>query len=177
MPNFRQAHRLLVDDSDAAGAVAIVEGLSVVGFERGLMELADWCDATVAMVTGRNDALELAAVASAARFWWLQTRVDDIAAAADRLSAVDGQHEHHLVLEDHAVQATLDPARWAEAIDRLRTALERHGSNEPTWASAEVAVYLLLLGGLQDADLTPMVERLGSPVLAARLAFYRGVPH
>src|SRR5262245_36028718 len=107
----------------------------------------------------------------------MQNRVNDIATAADRLSAVDGDPEHHMTLEDHAVQATLEPAIWTEATDRLRRALELWASDEPTWASAQVAVYLVLLGGLDDAALAPVVDRLGSPVLAARFAFYRGVPH
>ncbi len=62
LANFRQAHRTLIERGDAARAVAIIDGLAVIGTTRGLAELADWCDATVAMVDQRGDGLELAAL-------------------------------------------------------------------------------------------------------------------
>ena len=74
LANFRQAHRWAIEAGDIERAVGIVDGLAVVGHERGLMELADWCDATVAMAAGRDDHLEVAALAAAAPFWYLQTR-------------------------------------------------------------------------------------------------------
>ena len=73
LANFRQAHRWAIENGDIERAVDIVDGLAVVGTERGLMELADWCDATVAMAAGRDDNLEVAALAAAAGFWGLQT--------------------------------------------------------------------------------------------------------
>ena len=87
LANFRQAHRWAIETADIERAVGIVDGLAVVGQERGLMELADWCDATVAMTAGRDDHLEVAALAAAAGFWSLQTRVSEISAAVDRMWA------------------------------------------------------------------------------------------
>jgi hypothetical protein len=129
------------------------------------------------MVKSRNDHLELAALASAAQFWWLQNRVVEITEAAARMASVDGAAEHHLALEESAVRATLDPDRWPEAIARLRLALARYGTGAPTWASGQVAVFLVLLGGLDEADVAPIATRLGSPVFAATVAFYGAVPY
>jgi len=176
LANFRQAHRWAIEAGDHEQAVRIVDGLAVVGHERGLLELADWCDATVAMVDGRNDRYEVAALAAAVAFWWLQNRVDDIEAAVERVGDVAGDAEHHLTLCQFAVQASLDPERWPDAIERLEQALARHGPEQPTWRSAQIQAFLVLLGGLDASAVTPIVERLRSPVFSAMFAFYRAVP-
>ena len=75
----------------------------MVGHERGLMELADWCDATVAMVEGRKDHLEVAALAAAVPFWSLQSRVSEICPAVDRMAPIAADPEHHLALRHCAV--------------------------------------------------------------------------
>ena len=141
------------------------------------MELADWCDATVNMVAGRGDRLELAAVAAAVRFWWFQNRVDKITDARARMASVAGDAEHHLALEKSAAEVTLDPTTWREAIERLEAALTRYGSDPPSWWSAETAVYLVLLGALDESAVAPIAERLQSPVFSATFAFYRSVPY
>jgi predicted ATPase/DNA-binding SARP family transcriptional activator len=176
LANFRQAHRLLVDHGDPEHAVAIVDGLATIGAERCVMELADWCDATVKLVEGRGDPLELAAVAAAARFWLLQNRVTEIGHAAARLAPVTGDPEHHLSLEKSATEAMLDPRTWPEAIRRLQDALTRYGSKEPTWWTAQVSISLVLLGGLDESTVAPITEHLDSPVLSARFTFARAVP-
>jgi predicted ATPase len=177
LPNFRQAHRLLIEAGDAEGAVAIVDGLSVVGSERGLMELADWCDATVGLVRGRNDALELAALAAAAPFWFHQSRLEMIPPAAARMAAVDGDAAHHLGLEEFALRAELEPESWPEAIARGHRALRRYESGRATWAGAHLLAFLVLLTDVDEAEVVPLAARLDSPVFAAQLAFYAAVPY
>ena len=158
--------------------MAIVDGLAIIGAERCLMELADWCDATVNMVEGRSDPLELAAVAAAARFWWLQNRVTEVAEAATRMATVVGDPDHHLSLAKSATEAMLDlnPSRLPEAIQRLHDALTRYGSEHPTWWTAQVAILLVLLGGLDDSSVAPVIEQIGSPVLSAKFTFARAMP-
>jgi predicted ATPase len=177
LPNFRLAHRLLIDAGELAGAVAIVDGLRLVGFERALMELADWCDTTVERVRGRNDHLELAALAAATPFWWLQNRIDEILLAAERMATVDGDAEHHVTLEEFSVRATLDPDRWPAAIAQLQRALARYTTDTPSWASGHAAAYLVQLGGLEESDVARIAARLDSPVFSATLAFYVAVPY
>ena len=176
LANFRQAHRLRVDQGDANGAIAIVDGLAGIGAERCVMELADWCDVTVELVAGRSDEIELAALAAASRFWWLQNRVGEITEAAARMASVAGDPDHHLALEWSATIAMLDPSRWREAIERLEVALEQHSHATPTWWSAQVSVYLVLLGGRDGTAVAPITELLDSPVLSAKLTFARAVP-
>ena len=177
LANFRQAHRRFLDLRDAAGAIDIIDGLAVVATERGLMELADWCDATTSLTDGRGDVLEVIALAASVRFWALQNRVDTIADAAARGRAIGDSPEHLLLLEIQAMQATLDPQRWDLAVAALEGALERYGSDSPTWATTRAALYLVLLGGRTDSDVAPMVNQMGSPVLSATFAFYRAVPY
>ncbi len=174
--NFRQAHRWAIETGDIERAIAIVDGFAVVGQERGLMELADWCDATVAMVEGRNDYLEVAALAAAVGFWRLQNKVSEITAAADRIGAVAGDADHHLTLRLAAVWATLEPERWSDAIARLEE-LATSGSGRPTWSNAQIGTSLVMLGGLGESAVAPIVQRIASPVLLASLAFSRAVPH
>ena len=175
LPNFRQAHQLLIAEREVAGAVAIVDGLRIVGFERGLVELADWCDTTVAMVEGRNDRFELAAMAAATPFWFLQNRVEEIAFVADRMAAVDGDADHHLTLEEFATRAALAPDRWPEATERLQRALARYSTQTPSWASGQVAAFLVLLGGLDESEVAPTAARLDSPVFSATFTFFSAV--
>ena len=177
LANFRQAHRWAIETGDIERAVGIVDGLAVVGHERGLMELADWCDATVAMVEGHNDRHEVVALAAAVQFWSYQNRVSDIQAAVDRIGAVTADPEHHLALRLLAVQATLDPERWPEAVEQLQGALATYGSGQPSWWSAQISSYLLLLGGLDESAIAPIVEHLNSPVISATFAFAKAVPH
>jgi predicted ATPase/class 3 adenylate cyclase len=177
LANFRQAHRWAIDAADIELAVEIVDGLAVVGQERGLMELADWCDATVEMAAGRDDPLEVAALAAAAGFWRLQNRVSEIGAAVDRIGSVAAAPEHHLALRRCAVHAALDPERWPEAIEQLQHALATYGSDPPTWESAQVALVIFWLGGSDESAVTPIAERLDSPVFSAMFAFLRGVPY
>jgi predicted ATPase/DNA-binding SARP family transcriptional activator len=176
LANFRQAHRLRVDQGDADRAVAIVDGLAGIGAERCVMELADWCDVTVELVAGRSDEIELAALAAASQFWWLQNRVGEIAEAAARMASVAGDPDHHLALEWSATCAMLDPNRWREAIERLEVALEQHSPATPTWLSAQVSVYLVLLGGLDATAVAPITQLLDSPVLSEKLTFARAIP-
>jgi predicted ATPase/DNA-binding SARP family transcriptional activator len=176
LANFREAHRLLIDNGDADRAVAIVDGLAIIGAQRCLMELADWCDATVKLVEGRSDPLELAAVAAAVRFWWLQNRVTEVAEAATRMATAVGDPEHHLALERTATDVVVTPTTMPEAIQRLHDALKRHGSENPTWWTAQVGILLVLLGGLDDSSVAPMIEQFDSPVLSAQLTFARAVP-
>jgi predicted ATPase/class 3 adenylate cyclase len=177
LANFRQAHRWAIDADDVERAVGIVDGLAVVSEERGLMELAEWCDATVALVDGRRDRYEVAALAAAAPFWWFQNRVEEIENAIERVGSIEADPEHHLVLTLYSVQAVLDPDRWPEAIRRLQRALDAYGSDPPSWRTAQTAEFLVLFGGLNVLAVAPIVEQLGSPVMAARLAFFRGVPY
>ena len=130
------------------------------------------------MVEGRSDPLELAAVAAAARFWWLQNRVTEVAEAATRMATVVGDPEHHLSLERTATEAMLDlnPSTLPEAIQRLHDALERYGSENPTWWTAQVAIFLVLLGGIDDSSVAPVIEQIGSPVLSAKFTFARAMP-
>jgi predicted ATPase/class 3 adenylate cyclase len=176
LANFREAHRLHIEAGDADGALAIVEGLNVVGFHRGLMELADWCDATLAMVRGGDPRLEVAASAAAAPFWLFQNRVQDLLDAASRAALLDGHARDHLAVEEFTARATLDPADWGPAIERLGPALARYDPHWETWPGVSAALFLVLLGVVPASDLAPVVERLGSPVFAAMLAFYRAVP-
>jgi predicted ATPase/class 3 adenylate cyclase len=175
--NFRQAHRWAIETGDIERAVGIVDGLAVVGHERGLMELADWCDATVAMVEGHNDRHEVVALAAAVQFWSFQNRVSEIQAAVDRIGAVTADPEHHLALRLLAVQATLDPERWPEAVEQLQGALATYGSGRPSWWSAQISSYLLLLGGRDESAIAPIVEHLNSPVISATFAFAKAVPY
>ena len=177
LANFRQAHRWAIETGDVERAVGIVDGLAVVGFERGLMELADWCDATVRMVHGRNDHHEVAALAAAAPLWFYQNRVGDIRAALDRVRAVEADPERHLALRRAAVAASLDPDRWADALAQFQQALDTYATDEVTWQSANITVYMLLLGGVDESTVRPIAERLDSPVFSATFAFYRSVPH
>ena len=73
LANFRLAHRWAIETASPEQAVQIVDGLAVVGHERGLLELADWCDATVAIVNGRHDRQEVAALAAAVGFGGCRT--------------------------------------------------------------------------------------------------------
>ena len=177
LANFREAHRLLIDNDDADRAVAIVDGLAIIGAERCLMELADWCDATVNMVEGRSDRLELAAVAAAARFWWLQNRVTEVAEAATRMATVVGDPEHHLSLESSATEAMtgVNPSWMPEAIQRFHDALKRYGSEHPTFWTAQVATLLVMLGELDDSSVAPVIEQIGSPLLAAKFTMARAM--
>jgi predicted ATPase len=177
LANFRQAHRWAIEAADIERAVGIVDGLAVVGLERGLMELADWCDATVAMAAGRGDHLEVAAVAAAVRFWWLQTRVGEIRAAFDRMGPIAADPEHHLALFEYAVLATLDPEQWPKAVEELQRALATYGSNPPQWHRARIALCLFWLGGSDESAVIPIAEHLDSPVFSAMFAFFRGVPY
>jgi predicted ATPase/class 3 adenylate cyclase len=177
LPNFRQAHRWAIEAGDIERAVGIVDGLAVVGHERGLMELADWCDTTVAMVEGRNDRYEVAALAAAVPFWWFQTRVREIQAAGERIGVVAGDPAHHLAVRHFAVQAALDPQGWPEAIEQLELALATYGPDRPTWWSAQIGAFLVLLGGWDESAVTPIAEVLDSPVFSATFAFYRAVPY
>ena len=177
LANFRHAHRWAIETGDVERAVGIVDGLAVVGEERGLMELADWCDTTVTMVRGRNDRHEVAALAAAAPLWFYQNRVDDIRAAVDRVGTVDADPERHLALRRAAITATLDPERWAEALEQFQQALATYGSDEDTWQSAHCAAYMLLLGGLDESVVAAIADRLDNPVFSALVAFYRGVPY
>ena len=176
LANFREAHRLLIAIGDADRAVAIVDGLAIIGYSRCLMELADWCDATVNMVKGRGDPLELAAVATAAQFWWLQNRVTEVAEAATRMATVVGDPGHHLSLERVAAGAMLTSSTPPEAARRLYDALERYGSENPTWWTANAAIDLVLRGELDDSSVAPVIEQFGSPLLSARFTFARAVP-
>jgi predicted ATPase/class 3 adenylate cyclase len=177
LANFRQAHRWAIEAGDIERAVGTVDGLAVVGQERGVMELADWSDSTVAVVEGRNDRHEVAALAAAVPFWWFQNRAPDIQAAVDRVGDVDADPEHHLALRLSAVKGALDPERWPEAIKQLEQALARYGSDRPTWWSAQIRAFLVLLGGLDESAVAPIADRLDSPVFSATFAFYRAVPY
>lgn len=176
LANFRRAHRSAIEAADAEQAVRIVDGLAVVGHERGLLELADWCDATVTMVEGRNDRHEVAALAAAVGFWWLQNRTHDIQLAVERVGDAVGDAEHHLALRHYATQTSLHPDEWSYAIGRLEQALARYGSDRPTWRTAQTRAYLVLLGGLDATAVVPIATRLDSPVFSAMFAFYRAVP-
>jgi hypothetical protein len=129
------------------------------------------------MVRGRNDRLELGALAAATQFWWLHNRVHEIPPAAERMTTVEGDAEHHMTMEESAVRATLDPERWPQAIARLEQALGQYGGDEPTWVSGRLAVFLVLLGGFDETTVAPIARRLDSPVFSATLAFYRAVPY
>jgi predicted ATPase/class 3 adenylate cyclase len=177
LANFRQAHRWAIEAGDVDRAVAIVDGLAVVGLERGLMELADWCDATVSMAAGRDDHLEVAALAAAVGFWQMQNRISEIGAAVDRTGTIAADPEHHLALRECAVRAALDPERWPEAIEQLQQALATYGSDPPTWERAHIALFLFWLGGSDESSVALVAERLDSPVFSAAFAFLRGVPH
>ena len=176
LANFRQAHRWAIEAPDIERAVGIVDGLAVVGLERGLMELADWCDATVAMAAGRDDHLEVAALAAAVGFWQMQNRISEIGAAVDRTGTITADPEHHLALRECAVRAELDPERWPEAIEQLQQALATYGTNSPTWQCAKVSLFIFWLGGSDESRVAPIAERLDSPVFSATFAFLRGVP-
>ncbi len=175
-PNFRQAHRHLCDAGDAEAAVAILGGLSLVCRERGIMELADWCDATIPLVRGRHDDVEMALLSAACRFWLFQKRGTDLNEAAARMASAPSAMEHQLYLQAAAVEASLDPARWPDAIAQFEDLLARYG-DDTSWASAEVACFLVLLGGLDASAVDPIARRMASPVFSARLAFYRSVTH
>src|SRR5262249_13822547 len=95
----------------------------------------------------------------------------------ERMAAVEGDAGHHLTLEESAVRATLSPDRWPEAIERLRRALARYGTDTPTWGSGQVAVFLHMLGGVDESAVTPIAARLDSPVLSATLVFYGAVAY
>jgi hypothetical protein len=138
------------------------------------MELADWCDATVKLVEGRSDPVELAAVAVAARFWWLQNRVTEVAEAATRMATVVGDPEHHLSLESSATEAMHVIPPTPESMQRLHDALQRYGSEHPTWWTAQVAI-LLIYGGLDDSSVAPVIEQIGSPVLSAKFTMARAM--
>jgi predicted ATPase len=177
LANFRHAHRWALETGDIERAVGIVDGLAVVAQERGLMELADWCDATVTMVHGRNDHYEVAAVAAAAPLWYYQNRVGDIRSAVDRIGAVDADPEHHLALRRSVVTAILDPKQWPQALEQFERALATYSTDEVTWYSAKIAAYMLLLGGIDESMVAGITERLDSPVYSAEIAFFRGVPY
>ena len=70
----------------------------------------------------------------------------------------------------------LDPSTVPEAIQRLHDALRRYGSENPTWWTAQVAILLVLLGGLDDSSVAPVIEQIDSPVLSAKFTFARAVP-
>jgi predicted ATPase/class 3 adenylate cyclase len=176
LANFRQAHRWAIEGGDIERAVGIIDGLAVVGRERGLMELSDWCDATVDVVEGRNDRLEVSALAAAVQFWSYQNRVSDIQAALSRVGAVEAAPEHHLALRFVAVHAGLDPARWREAIEELERALSTYGSGQTSWWSAQIRSYAFMLGGRDEAGAAAVLEGFDSPVISASFAFSRAVP-
>ncbi len=176
LANFRLAHRWAIETASPEQAVQIVDGLAVVGHERGLLELADWCDATVAIVNGRHDRQEVAALAAAVGFWWLQNRAHDIQVAVERVEDAPGEAEHHLALCHYAIQTSLHPDHWRDAIGRLEKALARYGSDQPTWRTAQSHAYLVLLGGLDATAVVPIATRLDSPVFSAMFTFYRAVP-
>jgi predicted ATPase/DNA-binding SARP family transcriptional activator len=177
LANFRESHRWFVAAGDAESAVRTVEGLSGVAVERGLLEVADWCDATVKLVAGRRDSLEAAALASAAPLWWLQNRPGEVADAAARMASVETEPEHLLRLESVAALAALDPRDWASAIRRFESALARYDPDEDTWAGAQAVMWLVQLGARPEAEAIKVAKRLNSAVLTARLAFFRAIPH
>ena len=72
---------------------------------------------------------------------------------------------------------TLDPERWPEAIEQLQQALATYGSDPPTWQKARIALFLFWLGGSDESAVSPIAERLDSPVFSAMFAFFRGVPY
>ena len=39
-----------------------------------------------------------------------------------------------------------------------------------------MAILLVLLGGLDDSSVAPVIEQIGSPVLSAKFTFARAVP-
>ena len=176
LANFREAHRLLVEARDTERAVAIVDGLSVVAAERGLIEIVDWCDATVALAESRGDRLEVAALAAATRLWHLQNRTAECVRAASRASELSGDAAHHLVIEDYAVRATLDPNDWSAARARLREALPRYDPEIATWEAARTAVYQVLLLDADASLVEGIARRFDSAVLSEMLVFYRAVP-
>jgi hypothetical protein len=54
--------------------------------------------------------------------------------------------------------------------------LARYGSDQPTWRTAQIRLYLVLLGGIDATAVAPIGEHLDSPVFSATFAFYRAVP-
>ena len=140
------------------------------------MELADWCDATVNMVEGRSDPLELAAVAAAARFWWLQNRVTEVAEAATRMATVVGDPGTTCPWKGRRPMRCSPRARCRRRFSASTTRSERYGSENPTWWTAQVAILLVMRGGLDDSSVAPVIEQIGSPVLSAQFIFARAVP-
>src|SRR5262249_47547091 len=104
-------------------------------------------------------------------------RVDEISAIADRVATIDGDLDHHLAIVRSEVFGTLDPDRWEDARATLRRELARRAPGETTWWIAQATAQLQLLDGLDESEVRPIAERLGSPVFSARAAFFRGVPH
>lgn len=129
------------------------------------------------MAAGRDDHLEVSALAAAAPFWLLQNRVSEIRAAVDRMAPIAADPQHHLALRECAVLAALDPERWPDAVEKLRQALATYGSDPPTWQSAKVALCLFWLGGSAESAVIPIAEHLDSPAFSAMFAFFRGVPY
>ena len=64
-----------------------------------------------------------------------------------------------------------------EAARRFHDALERYGSENPTWWTANAAMDLVIRGGLDDSSVAPVIEQIGSPLLSAKFTMARAMRH
>ena len=111
------------------------------------MELADWCDATVAMVDGRNDHLEVARWPLPSSSGLLQNRVSDI----PPLSIAWRRRRRPRAPPrpaSAAVQAALDPERWPEAIEQLQRGAGHVRLRPVHLAECPGRIVPVLLGGI-----------------------------
>jgi hypothetical protein len=73
------------------------------------------------------------------------------------------------------VQSALVAQRWQEGVALLEQALATYDAGATSWRGAQIRVFLVLLGGLDEALVAPIAARLQSPVFDAQFAFYRAV--
>ena len=133
LANFRQAHRLgdrgrLTSNGRWASSTVS----AVVGQERGLMELADWCDATVRDGRQPDNHLEVAALAAAAGFWLFADQSQRDQRCCEETECPDRSPPTLSTTspcENVPFLTALDPQRWPEAVEHLQQALDTYSSD------------------------------------------------